>query len=156
MNSKNPDRRGFLKKTAAMAGLAVGALPFAKGKALASVTPGPAEEKKPAPRLGVTPDDPEIYELIYGNRSKFESVGRVHSVGTLNVTGLRNLTPLQDTMGAITPAALHFLVLREKHLPNIDPKEHTLIIHGMVDRPLVFTMDELKRFPSTSEVHFLE
>jgi len=77
-------------------------------------------------------------------------------VGVLNVTGLRNLTPLQDTMGAITPAALHFLVLREQHLPNINPEEHSLIIHGMVERPLIFTMKELKRFPSVSEVHFLE
>ncbi len=156
MNAKNPDRRGFLKKTAAMAGLAVGSMPFTKGKALASVTPGLADEEKQVPKLGVTPDDPEIEELVYGNRSKYETVGRVHSVGALNVNGLRNLTPLQDTIGALTPAALHFLVLREKHLPDIDPKDHTLIIHGMVDRPLIFTMDELKRFPATSEVHFLE
>jgi len=38
--------------------------------------------------------------------------------------------------------------LREQHLPNIDPKEHTLLIHGMVDRPLVFTMDEVRLWPA--------
>ena len=30
------------------------------------------------------------------------------------------------------------------------------MIHGMVDRPLEFTMEELKRFPSVSRVHFIE
>lgn len=142
MNSNNPDRRGFLKKGAALAGLAVGAIPFAKGKARAADIP--------------MPDDPTIEDLSYGARSRFETTNRVHSVGALNANGLRNLTPLQDTMGVITPAALHFLVLREQHLPNIDPREHTLLIHGMVDRPLIFTMEELHRLPSVSRIHFLE
>ena len=148
MGAKKSDRRGFLKGSAVLAGLAVGSIPFTGGKARAA--------DEPAPGRGVTPDDPEIEDLGYGGRSRFETTIRAHSVGVLNVTGLRNLTPLQNTIGAITPAAYHFLVLREKHLPNIDPKEHTLLIHGMVDRPLIFTMDELKRFPSVSEVHFLE
>jgi len=142
MNSNNPDRRGFLKRSAALAGLAVGAIPFAKGKAHA------AEIQMP--------DDPTIEDLSYGARSRYETTNRVHSVGALNANGLRNLTPLQDTMGVITPAALHFLVLREQHLPNIDPREHTLLIHGMVDRPLIFTMEELHRLPSVSRIHFLE
>src|SRR5450759_110977 len=147
MNFMKADRRGFLKG-AALAGLAAGSIPLINGKARAG--------DEPTTGLGVTPDDPVIEDLAYGGRSRFETTIRAHSVGVLNVTGLRNLTPLQDTFGAITPTAFHFLVLREKHLPNIDPKEHTLMIHGMVDRPLVFTMDELKRFPSVSEVHFLE
>ena len=36
------------------------------------------------------------------------------------------------------------------------PGEHRLLIHGMVDRPLIFTMEELKRLPSVSRIHFLE
>src|SRR5262249_57185161 len=31
-----------------------------------------------------------------------------------------------------------------------------LPIHGLVDRPLSFSMDDLKRLPSVSRVHFLE
>ena len=131
MNSTKPDRRGFLKGSAALAGLAVGAIPFVNGKARAA--------DEPTTKRGVTPDDPVIEDLAYGGRSGFETTTRAHSVGVLNATGLRNLTPLQDTIGAITPSSFHFLVLREQHLPNIDPKEHTLLIHGMVDRPLVFT-----------------
>ena len=30
------------------------------------------------------------------------------------------------------------------------------MIHGMVDRPLIFTVDEVKRFPSVSRIHFLQ
>ena len=47
-------------------------------------------------------------------------------------------TPLHDTYGIITPSSLHF----ERHhsgVPEIDPATHTLTIHGLVDRPLVFT-----------------
>jgi sulfane dehydrogenase subunit SoxC len=66
-----------------------------------------------------------------------------------------SMTPLHDTYGIITPSSLHF----ERHhagVPDIDPAAHTLTVHGMVDRPLVFTVDELKRLPSTSRIHFLE
>ena len=30
------------------------------------------------------------------------------------------------------------------------------MLHGMVDRPLVFTMDDIRRFPSKSRIHFIE
>jgi sulfane dehydrogenase subunit SoxC len=55
----------------------------------------------------------------------------------------------------ITPSGLHF----ERHhagVPAIDPDRHRLMIHGLVERPLIFTMDELLRFPSVSRIHFLE
>ncbi|MBZ5700087.1 MAG: sulfite dehydrogenase [Acidobacteriia bacterium] len=154
MNSKKSDRRGFLKGSAALAGLAVGAIPFANGKALAEISP---EDSTFIKKQGVTPDEPNIQDLLYGGRSRFEGeVYRVHSPGALALVGLRNLTPLHETMGAITPASLHYTVARGLGLPNIDPREHTLIIHGMVERPLIFTMEELKRLPSVSRVHFLE
>jgi sulfane dehydrogenase subunit SoxC len=64
-------------------------------------------------------------------------------------------TPHQDLYGTITPADLHF----ERHhggVPDIDPKAYSLLIHGMVERPTVFTLADLKRFPAVSRVHFLE
>jgi len=64
-------------------------------------------------------------------------------------------TPHQDLYGTITPADLHF----ERHhggVPEIDPKNYSLLIHGMVERPTVFTLADLKRFPAVSRVHFLE
>src|SRR5439155_547522 len=55
----------------------------------------------------------------------------------------------------ITPSALHY-VNSDYGVPIVDPKQHRLLIHGMVDHPLIFTMDELKRLPSVSRIHFLE
>jgi sulfane dehydrogenase subunit SoxC len=66
-----------------------------------------------------------------------------------------SLSPLHDLNGTITPSDLVF----QRHhngIPTIDPAKHTLTIHGLVDRPMVFTVEELKRFPSISRIHFLE
>jgi sulfane dehydrogenase subunit SoxC len=70
-------------------------------------------------------------------------------------TATFSLTPLQDLNGIITPNGLHY----ERHhagVPAIDPDEHRLIVHGLVDRPMIFTMEDLTRFPSVSRIHFLE
>lgn len=66
-----------------------------------------------------------------------------------------SLTPLQDLTGPITPSDLHF----ERHhagIPVIDPAKHALMIHGLVDRPLTLTVDELKRFPQVTRTYFIE
>ncbi|MDH4047715.1 MAG: sulfite dehydrogenase [Gammaproteobacteria bacterium] len=64
-------------------------------------------------------------------------------------------TPLEHLDGIITPSRLHF----ERHhsgIPDIDPGRHRLIIHGLVKRPLSFSMDALARYPSVSRIQFLE
>ena len=64
-------------------------------------------------------------------------------------------TPLQDLYGTITPSSLHF----ERHhsgVPSLDPQTHELVIHGLVERPLVFSIEALRRFPSVSQVNFIE
>ena len=71
------------------------------------------------------------------------------------VTGTSSRTPLQDLHGMITPSDVHF----ERHhggVPTIDPDDYRLLVHGMVERPTVFTLDDLKRFPATSRICFLE
>ena len=89
----------------------------------------------------------------YGERSPFEKAVRV-SNSPLKTTGA-SLTPLQDLNGTITPSSLHY----ERHhsgVPAIDPDKHELLIHGLVERPLIFKLDDLKRLPSVSRTHFLE
>ncbi|TBH76248.1 sulfite dehydrogenase [Aquirufa nivalisilvae] len=64
-------------------------------------------------------------------------------------------SPLQDFYGMITPSDLHF----ERHhagVPVIDPSKHELLIHGLVKKPMIFTVADLKRFPSVSRIAFLE
>jgi sulfane dehydrogenase subunit SoxC len=155
MNPTMSDRRAFLKRSAALAGVALGTIPFANGKARASMTPGLIKGVADA-KLGITPDEPNIQDLLYGGRSEFEKVVRIPSVGWNGAVGLRNLTPLQDLVGIITPASYHYIVQHDMHIMDIDPRRHTFMIYGMVDRPLVYTMEDLKRLPSVSRVHFLE
>ncbi len=66
-----------------------------------------------------------------------------------------SLTPLGDLDGTITPNGLHF-IRHHAGVPAIAPEQHRLVVHGLVDRPLVFTMDQLRRFPTVSRLHFLE
>ncbi len=64
-------------------------------------------------------------------------------------------TPLEHLEGTITPNGLHF----ETHhsgVPEIDPGRHRLLIHGLVNRPLIFTVDDLLRYPTVSKTCFVE
>src|SRR5881398_2754974 len=84
-----------------------------------------------------------------GARSPVETPKR-----TLNLP-TSSRTPLQDLHGTITPADLHY----ERHhagVPLIDPAKYSLTVHGMVESPMVFTLADLKRFPSVSRTYFLE
>jgi sulfane dehydrogenase subunit SoxC len=56
----------------------------------------------------------------------------------------------------ITPSGLHFTISHGFEPPDINPKEHELLIHGMVDRPLIFSVDEIKRLPFVTRFHFVE
>ena len=102
--------------------------------------------------------------MLYGQRSRFvtttrEIEGRSHSERTLiRPTPHRPSarTPLGELVGTITPTSLHFTTQHYYGIPDINPDEHSLMIEGLVDRPLVFTMDELRRLPFVSRVCFLE
>src|SRR5882724_5189327 len=137
---QDPSRRRFLKGGAALsAALVAGAgLPLA-GRA----QPAPGD---PSKVLG-GPLRP------YGERSPFEAQGRVTQAKPAERGG--NFTPLDETLGIITPSALHFVVQRGS-LPDIDPRKHRLLIHGLVDRPVVLTVEEIRRLPSTSRILFIE
>jgi sulfane dehydrogenase subunit SoxC len=92
----------------------------------------------------------------YGSRSRFERATRYFNQNTkVPLEEASSRTPLHDTYGIITPSSLHF----ERHhsgVPEIDPAAHTLTIHGLVERPLEFTVDEIRRLPSVSRIYFLE
>ena len=66
-----------------------------------------------------------------------------------------SFTPLAESHGILTPSSLHY----ERHhagIPNIDPARHRLVIQGMVERPLLLTVDEIKRLPSMSRILLME
>jgi len=93
----------------------------------------------------------------YGNPSKHEKHVIRRTVPWLTATPESSVsfTPLHELDGIITPNGLCF----ERHhagIAEIDPADYRLIIHGLVDRPLTFTLDDLKRFPRVNRIYFLE
>jgi sulfane dehydrogenase subunit SoxC len=64
-------------------------------------------------------------------------------------------TPHHMLNGMITPNGLHF-VISYGGPPDIDPDKHRLVIHGLVRRPLMFTLEALARYPMVSRISFLE
>jgi sulfane dehydrogenase subunit SoxC len=96
----------------------------------------------------------------HSKRSKYVSLDRIPEAGP----GVRHVdpsdainskTPLNKLVGAITPSDLHY---ERSHsgVPDLDPAKHRLLIHGMVKKALVLTVDDLMAMPSISRIHFIE
>jgi sulfane dehydrogenase subunit SoxC len=145
------DRRRFLGAAGlAGAGLAASALPLR------------AQEAKPDPLITEVQDwnrylGEGVDKRPYGTPSPFEKhiVRRDVSWLTASPDSSVNFTPLHELDGIITPSGLCF----ERHhggIAEIDPANHRLMIHGLVDKPLVFTMEDIRRMPRQNHVHFLE
>ena len=140
-------RRRFLG-----AGLALGGAVIA-GKARASEGEAVILEKQD---WNLYPGD-GVDARPYGHPSEFEKSVVRRSVPWLTADPISsvNFTPLHDLDGIITPSGLCF----ERHhagIAEVDPAEHRLMINGLVDRQIVFTMADLMRFPRENHVYFLE
>jgi sulfane dehydrogenase subunit SoxC len=145
MNEKEPGRRRFIKKGLVLAGVAA-----AGGAGIARA------QTAESGAAATTAKDLEAY----GERSHYVTSVRLFPPPfNPNPFGLTEhlYTPIQDSIGIITPSSLHYTMGHVPfYVPDINPEQHRLMIHGMVDRPLVLTMADLKRFPSVTRVHYLE
>jgi sulfane dehydrogenase subunit SoxC len=142
-----PGRRRFLAR-----GAALGAGVVATATA---ATAGAADASQGEHSWSRSPGTPM---RTYGVPSRFEEpVKRVVATGYAKIspgTG-SSLTPLQALEGTLTPSGLHF----ERHhsgVPDIDPIHHQLIVHGLVRRPLKFSLDTLSRYPLVTRTYFVE
>jgi len=150
------DRRRFLGAAGlAGAGLAASALPLRAQEAK-------IQDAKPDPLITEVQDwnrylGEGVDKRPYGTPSRFEKhvVRRDVSWLTASPDSSVNFTPLHELDGIITPSGLCF----ERHhggIAEINPANHRLMIHGLVDKPLVFTMEDIRRMPRQNHVHFLE
>ncbi len=100
---------------------------------------------------------PGVLSNPYGKPSRFESHIVRRNVPWLTADRIASVsfTPLAELDGIITPSSL---VFERYHagVPDIDPEQHRLMIHGMVGRPVILTLDDLRRMPATSMIRFLE
>ncbi|WP_109315562.1 sulfite dehydrogenase [Pseudovibrio ascidiaceicola] len=145
---KSPTRRNLLKGGALLSGAAL------TGAAL------PARANDPA----ITNLQPWMQELgdgvdamPYGVPSQYEAHVKRRTVEWLTADRVSsiNFTPLHELDGIITPNGLCF----ERHhggVAHVDPAQHRLMINGLVDKELVFTMEDILRFPRENRIYFLE
>jgi sulfane dehydrogenase subunit SoxC len=138
-------RRGFLGRGAAIVSAAASA-GIAKGAEGQAVAAQPWERVYGEGFTG------------YGQPSRFEqSVQRyfLRPYGDLAPGSGAALTPIERLEGVITPSALHN---NRSHsgTPDIDPAKHQLVVHGLVAKPLAFSVDSLLRYPMTSRIYFVE
>ncbi len=145
----NQDRSGLSRRAwlAAAAGTAATGLAMTRLDALKAT--GPQEE-------AVQPQDPTRvpgrFVSEVGRRAPGEQPRRLLRTLALSSS---SRTPLQELQGTITPSDLHF----ERHhagVPEIAQEEHELLVHGMVERPTVFRMADLRRYPQVSRICFIE
>jgi len=144
---RRASRRDFLKAGIGLGGAVAG------GKAFAS-EPSPAitEIQDWNRYLGAGTD-----ATPYGMPSEHEAevVRRNVRWLTASTESSINFTPLHALDGIITPNGLCF----ERHhagVAEVNPAQHRLMINGLVERPLVFTMDDIARFPRENRIYFLE
>ena len=64
-------------------------------------------------------------------------------------------TPHHLLNGTFTPNSLHFTI-NHSGIPDIDPEQHRLVIHGLVRQPLEFTVESLERYPLVSRITLVE
>jgi sulfane dehydrogenase subunit SoxC len=151
-NSATTSRRRFLRKGAVIGGAALASGIIGSTGAVDSNSDNLPPN---LPEWMKVPGDP-MGSQLYGTPSPFEkNVVKNISKNLPQYLSASGRTPLQDLDGIITPNGLFY----ERHhagVPTIDPAQHRLMVHGLVERPLIFTVDDIRRFPSTSQIHFLE
>jgi sulfane dehydrogenase subunit SoxC len=155
------DRRNFLKRSAtysmsalAAAGTLVPAQAMASGATVGKGDENILHHVKWGTSLG-----DELNKFPYGKPSKYEhnivrrTSSLMSSAGDMHAAV--SMTPLHELEGIITPNGLHF-TRTHNGVAHIDPNKFRLMIHGLVDKPIVLTLDELKKYPSESRILFLE
>ncbi|MDE2679540.1 MAG: sulfite dehydrogenase [Gemmatimonadetes bacterium] len=108
--------------------------------------------QEPPPQLPDPTKVPGRFVSELGRRATGEQPRRLVRALALSSS---SRTPLHELQGTITPSDLHF----ERHhagVPEILAENHELLVHGMVDRPMVFRMPDLRRYPQASRICFIE
>jgi sulfane dehydrogenase subunit SoxC len=143
------DRRALLRGGAAMAG-AIGAAVASRASA--------ADAKADGGLLQEPPWSREPGELVppYQTPSRFEEkVVRILSNPKGEPRTQHARTPHHLLNGTITPNGLHFTIVHEG-IPDIDPGQHKLVIHGLVKQPKLWNLETLARYPMVTRPTFVE
>ena len=145
-------RRDFFKKTATVSAAAAASI-LAPSTMLAD-----DENIMHHTKWGTSLGDECNYNP-YGLPSKYEhnvvrrTSALMSSAGDMHAA--ISMTPLHELNGIIVPNGLHF-TRTHNGVAHIDPNKFRLMIHGLVEKTIVLTLDQLKRYPSESRILFME
>jgi sulfane dehydrogenase subunit SoxC len=152
MSSASRSRRAFLR-----AGLAAGG-----AGALGSLEVAAARAGNPANQPPNVPDwsrhlGDGVAVRTYGKPSRHEAhvIRRDVEWLTASRESSVSFTPIHELDGIITPNGLCF----ERHhagIAEVAREDYRLIVHGLVERPLIFTLDDIKRMPRVNRAYFCE
>jgi sulfane dehydrogenase subunit SoxC len=152
MSSASRSRRAFLR-----AGLAAGG-----AGALGSLRAAAAPAGNPANQPPNVPDwsrhlGDGVAVRTYGKPSRHEAhvIRRDVEWLTASRESSVSFTPIHELEGIITPNGLCF----ERHhagIAEVARDDYRLIVHGLVERPLIFTLDDIKRMPRVNRAYFCE
>jgi sulfane dehydrogenase subunit SoxC len=132
---------------------AAGALAFGRSEGVAQKV----ERSPPADAPWSQSMGPGVVDRPYGRPADAEAgvIRRNVPWLTAGTESSISFSPLQDLHGIITPNGLFFERYHSGR-PDVDPDRHRLMIHGLVEQPLVLTMSDIVRFPAVSRIHFIE
>lgn len=147
------DRRDFFKKAAAVSVTALAGTALLANESAGKGDPAIMHHTKWGKKWG----DP-VTKNQYGIPSAYEHNVIRRSTKLLASGNFRAsiaVTPIHESQGIITPNGLFF---SRSHggTAHVDPNEYRLMIHGLVEKPIVLTLAELKRYPSVTRTHFIE
>jgi len=147
------DRRDFFKKAAAVSVTALAGTSLLANESAGKGDPAIMHHTKWGRKWG----DP-VTKNQYGIPSAYEHNVIRRSTKLLASGNFRAsiaVTPIHESQGIITPNGLFF---SRSHggTAHVDPNEYRLMIHGLVEKPIVLTLAELKRYPSVTRTHFIE
>jgi sulfane dehydrogenase subunit SoxC len=142
---KGPSRRQFLATAAAVPAAATAAVAAGPDPLITEIQPFAQE-------LGDGVD-----ATPYGMPIQYEGdvIRRNVEWLTADTISSINFTPIHALDGTITPQGCAF----ERHHSGaieMRKEEYRLMINGLVDTPLVFTYEDLERFPRENHVYFCE
>jgi len=152
-NSEASSRRDFFKKAAVSVTALAGTSLFASGTSSSKDDPAIMHHPKWGQKLG----DP-VTKNRYGIPSAYEHNNIRRNTKLLasgNFQASIAVCPIHESEGIITPNGLFF---SRSHggTAHIDPNEYRFMINGLVEKEIVMTLDELKRYPSVTRTHFIE
>lgn len=146
-------RRDFFKKFSALGVSAAASASVLSPMNLKADDPAIVDEAEWGVKLGDM-----VTKNLYGVPSPYEHNNIRRTTELLSSGDMYasvSMCPIHESEGIVTPNGL-FFCRDHGGTAHVDPNKFRLMIHGKVKKEVVLTLDDLKKYPSESRIHFIE